>query len=552
MPPVLSMEEPIDIAVTIRELQNEFCPPLDESLFLALCGDLEATKAAIDALRVTLSTLAADALAISISTSDILGLGDPNDCSSNSALPSTTSSHSSETTSSALQFLRAAFPDLQLHLLQDAIEDASNEGGIVEMEKIVEELLSAELLTDQDEFILDSPTVGSQPETRGKAAKRKKTKVQKIIIGDVRQRPLSSSPNQVVASDRIDPWTQLSSLADYLSTLLPTSSSTLLSLFHSPDYPTTFAALSSYLDSLPACKCSEEELDTALISMNDILGADDFNAQWAEKCLRSTDCRVSDALDLYVALQRLDESGPITHAKAPSIKSEGKSISSPFNASHPNTPSDPKRSFSTPLSPTTAKRRSSKPNPEGWQVVDRQSPRTPNAHPHADYIPAYRNLKVNRAIEESWRERRIEALRKASHHWQRSQDGHGRQIAAYYADEANKYLKESREAAVEAARALVVRNRDRNKGLGYNTERSIDLHGMTREEALVIVRETLVAQTQQMRGTQWDAPLRFITGKGNHSAGKQSILLPAIAKMLRSEGWKIREIEAGVAVYGKV
>ncbi|KAG8866801.1 hypothetical protein FRC20_007509 [Serendipita sp. 405] len=455
------MEEPIDIAVTIRELQNEFCPPLDESLFLALCGDLEATKAAIDALRVTLSTLAADALAISISTSDILGSGDPNDCSSNSALPSTTSSHSSEITSSALQFLRAAFPDLQLHLLQDAIEDASNEGGIVEMEKIVEELLSAELLTDQDEFILDSPTVGSQSGTRGKAAKRKKAKLQKIIIGDVRQRPLSSSPNQVVASDRIDPWTQLSSLADYLSTLLPTSSSTLLSLFHSPDYPTTFAALSSYLDSLPASKCSEEELDTALISMNDILAADDFNAQWAEKCLRSTDCRVSDALDLYVALQRLDESGPITHAKAPSIKSEGKSISSPFNTSHPNTPSDPKH-------------------------------------------------------------------------------------------EANKYLKESREAAVEAARALVVRNRDRNKGLGYNTERSIDLHGMTREEALVIVRETLVAQTQQMRGTQWDAPLRFITGKGNHSAGKQSILLPAIAKMLRSEGWKIREIEAGVAVYGSV
>ncbi|KAG8756706.1 hypothetical protein FRC14_002813 [Serendipita sp. 396] len=436
MPPVLSMEEPIDIAVTIRELQNEFCPPLDESLFLALCGDLEATQAAIDALRVTLSTLAADALAISISTSDILGSGDPNDCSSNSALPSTTSSHSSEITSSALQFLRAAFPDLQLHLLQDAIEDASNEGGIVEMEKIVEELLSAELLTDQDEFILDSPTVGSQSGTRGKAAKRKKAKLQKIIIGDVRQRPLSSSPNQVVASDRIDPWTQLSSLADYLSTLLPTSSSTLLSLFHSPDYPTTFAALSSYLDSLPASKCSEEELDTALISMNDILAADDFNAQWAEKCLRSTDCRVSDALDLYVALQRLDESGPITHAKAP--------------------------------------------------------------------------------------------------------------------NEANKYLKESREAAVEAARALVVRNRDRNKGLGYNTERSIDLHGMTREEALVIVRETLVAQTQQMRGTQWDAPLRFITGKGNHSAGKQSILLPAIAKMLRSEGWKIREIEAGVAVYGSV
>lgn len=54
---------------------------------------------------------------------------------------------------------------------------------------------------------------------------------------------------------------------------------------------------------------------------------------------------------------------------------------------------------------------------------------------------------------------RLQALRKASRHWQQSRNGYGGQVAAYYADEARKYLDESREAAMNAARAMVAQNR---------------------------------------------------------------------------------------------
>ncbi|KAG8817106.1 hypothetical protein FRC17_000049 [Serendipita sp. 399] len=558
------MEVPIDISATVQELKNEFCPPLDESLLLALCGDLEATKASIDALKETLSTLAADALAISISTSELSGSGDSVDNSSNSALPSTISSSSLDVTSSALQFLRAAFPDLPLQLLQDALETSSNESEVVEMEKIVEDLLSAEILIEEDEGPL-SP--GLQLDGRNKPTKQPKPKPQKIVIGDVRQRQVALSSNKTGTSTRIDPWTHLSSLADYISTLISTSPSILLSLFHSPDYPSTFSALSSHLNSLSASKRTEEDLSTALVAMKEVLAAEDFNMQWARTCLIVTDAQIAESLDLYMVLKRLEQGGPIAHAKPSSINEKSPTFT-PIQRHSPIISTAEPRSPLTPFPSSAAKRRSSKYDPEGWQTVDRQSPRSSKAHPHAEYIPAYRNLKAvpawtvqegdidevakNRAVEQSWRERRAEALRKAGHHWQRSQDGHGRQIAAYYADEANKYLRESREAAVEAARALVVRNRERNQALGYNTQNSIDLHGMTREEALVIVNEALATRSTYLKSSQWDEPLRFITGKGNHSAGKQSVLLPSIMKALRSEGWKVREIEAGIAVYGKV
>ena len=53
----------------------------------------------------------------------------------------------------------------------------------------------------------------------------------------------------------------------------------------------------------------------------------------------------------------------------------------------------------------------------------------------------------------------LQALRKASRHWQQSRNGYGGQVAAYYAEEARKYLDESRGAAMNAARAVVAQNK---------------------------------------------------------------------------------------------
>jgi len=161
------------------------------------------------------------------------------------------------------------------------------------------------------------------------------------------------------------------------------------------------------------------------------------------------------------------------------------------------------------------------------------------------------DIVENRAIEQNWRDKRVEALRKASQHWQRHQDGYGRQVASYYAEEASRCLAESREAAIEVARAMVVQNRAKNKSTGYHQANIVDLHGMTREQAWAIVKEELASRAA-CRDASKDEPLHFITGKGKHSAGKKSILLPALQRELQAEGWRFRVIEAGLVVYGKV
>jgi len=94
---------------------------------------------------------------------------------------------------------------------------------------------------------------------------------------------------------------------------------------------------------------------------------------------------------------------------------------------------------------------------------------------------------------------------------------------------------------------------------------------MRREEAIAIVKEELAARSKLQDGmgttifilllhspltllptaSRREEPLQFITGKGNHSAGNKSVLLPAIRDALRSEGWNFVELEAGIVVYGK-
>ena len=109
----------------------------------------------------------------------------------------------------------------------------------------------------------------------------------------------------------------------------------------------------------------------------------------------------------------------------------------------------------------------------------------------------------------------------------------------------------------------------------------IDLHGLTREESLVIVREALEERalhtdrecstfsllldsmyiglylriytllfrsSYPTAAAQREAPLRIITGRGNHSAGKVSILGPFLTNTLKAEGWSVHKIDGGIVV----
>ena len=46
------------------------------------------------------------------------------------------------------------------------------------------------------------------------------------------------------------------------------------------------------------------------------------------------------------------------------------------------------------------------------------------------------------------------------------------------------------------------------------------------------------------------APMRIITGKGTHSAGRVSVLKPALRSALMEDGWFVTAWDAGLVVRG--
>lgn len=452
----------------------EFCPLLDSSLVAALYSEIDSSPQSLQALRDQLETLKAAAIAeaqlITISTSQ-----DASTSSSTSGLPSATLSDSGlGIVGSPLQFLQAAFPDLPISTLQEAIDCANARDGPIDMEYVVQELLSSELLSTAS----NSGDQEWKAELSSTSVRKKKEKQAvkpiKIVLGDVRHRKLGTQAKPTTPSpDQVDPWSQLASLAEYLSTLLPIPYTTILSSFHSPDFATAFDALAFQIDRLPRSVLSENQIDSDLIRMVEIIndGNDTgVDAQWARKCLQATKGRMENALDLYKILLEIKELSPIVHLKPPGIANG----STPKLVPHSPRADPVVRPPTVHVSTENARRPKQRLDTE-WKVVERRRPKSPQPQSHEEFIPAHQIFKrppsetiqkrqfdvveQNRAIEQSWRDKRAEALRKASQQWQKGQDKFGKQVASYYADEASKYLQESKVAAMEVARAMVVRNR---------------------------------------------------------------------------------------------
>lgn len=117
-------------------------------------------------------------------------------------------------------------------------------------------------------------------------------------------------------------------------------------------------------------------------------------------------------------------------------------------------------------------------------------------------------------------------------------------------------------------------------GNTHPSKNVVDLHGLTREESLVIVRDALEERASHVdrecsvfslvlystyiglylriyallfcssstAAARREAPLRIITGRGNHSAGKVSVLRPFLTSTLKAEGWSVHKMEGGLVV----
>ncbi|KAJ7483194.1 hypothetical protein FB451DRAFT_1233660 [Mycena latifolia] len=384
-----------------------------------------------------------------------------------------------------------------------------------------------------------------------------------------------------------DPWTHLASLAEHLAALLPPHPpARFLSFFHAPEARTPYEALCTALASIsssPSSSSAEaagmedgDEDIAALFPLLDallpaypalppaVLMAD------AERALAAARGRPSDAFELVHVLRALDDGvlggvyhSPVTSPLTSPVTSPFTSpITSPTTSAQARLPTGP---GPTPPPPKLKPPLPAPPrNPGGWQPVPARRRRTVFApNPLAAHIPAYKvdvnGFRVRPAIvsgstgagastnggggddhrrraRESLR-RRDELLREAARAWQRGKGGRGGEVAFYFAERAREFQEVARREALGAARAMVQAKR---------TSDTVDLHGVTAAEAVVIVDEIL-----EEGGWGAAKPLMIITGRGSHSANQTSVLKPALRRALEGSGWIVGAWDGGLSVKGR-
>ncbi|TFK52024.1 hypothetical protein OE88DRAFT_1658783 [Heliocybe sulcata] len=502
--------------------------------------------------------------------------------------------------SSPLSFLQAAFPQADAAVLRRALQTCEDDEN-VDMESVVHELLTQEYLHDLEERGLDGlsdeevvedawETVPSNKK-KGHAGpsvpKISKPKARKIAITDVRQQQhVRPSPTRTNSSPMHrgapDPWTQVSSLSSYLATLLPKPASYFQSIFHKPEYSSPSEALRAALASLAGGSTNSELSPSetqSLFSLFEILTSSPTYAQLdasarkqvmtdAELALRATHGQSDTALDIIWLLRDLDGDGylelGIYHSPAPNSPtvSDGWSSlpTSPVVQSSPLT--DMKMS-----APTTGKAKRRPPaasQQNAWHQVPQRKVTGP--HPLAPYIPAYNNAKIKGggnglgkggkgdvgelkprdlrkvARTEEFRMKRNEALREASRYWQSgSAKTRGGEVAFYFAERAREYREMERAAALDAAKSMIEEKRARSMD-----KKTLDLHGTTITEAVVIVKDILRTEAPSPA-----KPLHVITGRGNHSANRVGVLGPAVRAALEEDGWNVSSFDGGLVVRGR-
>ncbi|ORX69697.1 hypothetical protein DL89DRAFT_267873 [Linderina pennispora] len=145
-------------------------------------------------------------------------------------------------------------------------------------------------------------------------------------------------------------------------------------------------------------------------------------------------------------------------------------------------------------------------------------------------------------------DKRNELYRKAAAAYtQRTKAGSHSATALYYSIEGHKCDARARIWNMRAAQATVaaMKHTDRN---------TIDLHGLTRPEAVALVQEEVTLWHLQNQSTDVASrkshPLHIITGLGTHSTDGMPRIHPSIVKVLRNEGWWFEEGNGFINVIG--
>ncbi|KAL4078890.1 hypothetical protein V8B97DRAFT_1914663 [Scleroderma yunnanense] len=282
----------LSLRYTHWQTQAEYCPPVDTSLLAALVAELEGSAHSpsqdeVATLRATLQEIAEDATAqyenelceelssahLSsqyYNTDDSFSFTDYNGETTESST-SELSILSNQSFSSPLGFLQAALPHIPPSKLRSALSDAGS-GSDVDMESVVENLLTNEYLRELEERGLDALDDGEDQDLFGdegiwhlvvtkkkaqlpspsKKTAKKNARGKTITLVDIRQKQHIPSPvTQLLSKPPSDMWTQISSLSEHLASLLPPYKATFFqSYFHSPNYSSPAKAVRAALSDI--------------------------------------------------------------------------------------------------------------------------------------------------------------------------------------------------------------------------------------------------------------------------------------------------------------
>ncbi|KAJ3106213.1 hypothetical protein HDU97_006846 [Phlyctochytrium planicorne] len=130
--------------------------------------------------------------------------------------------------------------------------------------------------------------------------------------------------------------------------------------------------------------------------------------------------------------------------------------------------------------------------------------------------------------------KRVEAFQTAASFYKRG-NMTSRATASFYADQGHTETKSMNHWNHLASLAIL-----RDNSILQNNPHTLDLHGLTRAEAIQALDERINAWYNSNGANGLPSrPLKVITGSGTHSKKHQPVLLPAALKHVRKQGWRV-------------
>lgn len=486
------------------QLLKEYCPPLDSATVLAILLDydnVEDARTVLDTLKAETIVDEADGADLSDFTQNVF-----TDEDTNTTLTSTSKSEKGggggdrETTADDLVYpLTVMFPSIAVFTLRHTLRKC---GG--DVDRAIDELLNVGFLDGEGEGLkgVDAFSEDSMHQSGRRRGKKKVNRLSQVgnILEELDAAGGGSAPSK---------WEQMETEVTFLATKLNVSPQVAKSTYHKHgSLSGTLAALIECHgdgDTIPEDASHLETISSIMVKHPRLLQS---HVVGLVKMCKDD---IPSAFKLAELLNRrqLHKLTVETTPRTPNPKS--------------------------PTSPTAVSSSNS------WTIVG--SPRKTPTSPRSPTSPrmSYRTAAL---AANDHAAARNEAYNKASAAYRRSKSDHLMgAVATYYAEEGKNHGTRLRAYSDMAAEALVDEN---------STEYTLDLHGVTVQQALKITNERVTSWWVKTNSNDSRVviPFNIITGIGTHSKGGQSRLGPAVSKMLIKDNWKIQVRPGSITVLG--